>query len=185
MAGPLLLQNNLLYHIRSCSHQWLEFTLPSHCQSRCQRISFFALSKTPLFHPSSASWLHWTDHVAAKCPSCPPLGLEHHWGVKVQTLGQKTAFTHRLLLSTVVLFAFYGSQHCVQRSFGFSWVKAEGRLLPMGFGLAMWHCSSCPRDALGESNILFQVQKSAKDLILDNWLSSAKFVLYYYISEIF
>ena len=136
MAGPLLLQNNLLYHIRSCSHQWLEFTLLSHCQSRCQRISFFALSKTQLFYPFSASWLHWTDHEAAKCPSCPPLGVEHHWGVKVQTRGQKTAFTHRLLLSTVLLFAFYGSQHCVQKSFGFSWVKGEGRLLPMG----LWTC---------------------------------------------
>lgn len=141
MAGPLLLQNNLLYHVRSCSHQWLEFTLLLHCQSRCQRISFLALSKTLscfILLLCILTGQYILDRPGgSKMPILFfPLGLKHHWGVKVQTLGQKIAFIHCLVLSTVALFAFYGGQCCVQKYFGFAWVKGEGRLLPMG----LWTC---------------------------------------------
>ena len=136
MAGPLLLQNNLLYHIRSCSCELLEFTLLLHCQSRCQRISFFALSKTLSCFILLLCILTALDRPwGSKMPILFfPLGLKHHW-VKVQTLGQMIAFIHCLVLSTMALFAFYGGQCCVQY-FGFAWVKGEGRLLPMG----LWTC---------------------------------------------
>ena len=86
----------------------------------------------------------------------------------------------------MALFAFYGGQCCVQKYFGFAWVKGEGRLLPMG----LWTCDvTLYLLSQGRSGrvqyFFFQIWKGAKDLILDNWLSSAKFVLYYYISEIF
>ena len=121
MAGPLLLQNNLLYHIRSCSREWLEFTLLLHCQSRCQRISFLALSKTLscfILLLCILTGQYILDRPGgSKMPILFfPLGLKHHW-VKVQTLGQMIAFIHCLVLSTMALFAFYGGQCCVQKYF--------------------------------------------------------------------
>lgn len=137
MAGPLVLQNKLLYHIRSYVHQWLKFALLSHCQSRLDFLLCIVQEDTELFYPPAL----YTDRTGGTKRQQNAHRVLALWpGASLRSQGSdsrsKDSLTHCLVLSTVALFAFYGGPCCMQKYFGFAWIRGEGSLLLIGF----WTC---------------------------------------------
>lgn len=178
--------NLLVLHISHEKLLSLVTNLPCFHTAKTGWTSCIALLKNTLscFSFCSVHWPHWRDQEAAKYPHYSSLTWEHHWGANTQALGQEIALTSCLILSTAAV--CFPPQPLLCAKVLWLCLDERRRRTAPDWMLDLWHdiipvvCLRVPWWV----HYLFKFWKGAKDLVSDNWLPSARYALYYYISKI-